>query len=58
MRGIVLTTLPVNRAVTALGRNRFTTWIKVELTDGSSGWIGAFYVTADYDFSLLPEIAE
>ena len=58
MRGEILTILPVNRAVTALGRNRFTTWIKVELADGSSGWIGAFYVTADYDLALLPEIKE
>ncbi len=58
MMSDVLTILPVNKAVPVLGRNRFTTWIKVELPDGRSGWIGAFYVTADYDLSLLPETGD
>ncbi|MDJ0753947.1 MAG: PA14 domain-containing protein [Ardenticatenaceae bacterium] len=50
----VIAVLPRNKAYPTLGRNRFGTWVKIELPDGRTGWVGAFYVTADYDLRLLP----
>jgi uncharacterized protein YgiM (DUF1202 family) len=40
--------------VTAVGRNAASTWIKVRLSDGQEGWIGAQYVQLSTPINNLP----
>ena len=40
--------------VTAVGRNANSTWLKVKLSDGQEGWIGAQYVQLSIPVGNLP----
>lgn len=40
--------------VTAVGRNANSTWLKVQLSDGQQGWIGAQYVQLSLPVGNLP----
>jgi uncharacterized protein YraI len=40
--------------VQLLGRNTFTTWLKVRLFDGQEGWVNAKYITTYYPIGNLP----
>jgi N-acetylmuramoyl-L-alanine amidase len=40
--------------VTAVGRNANSTWLKVQLSDGQQGWIGAQYVQLTIPVGNLP----
>ena len=40
--------------VTAVGRNANSTWLKVQLSDGQQGWIGAQYVQLSIPVGNLP----
>ncbi len=40
--------------VTAVGRNANNTWLKVQLSDGQQGWIGAQYVQLSIPIGNLP----
>ncbi len=40
--------------VTAIGRNAANTWLKVRLSDGQEGWIGAQYVQLSIPIGNLP----
>lgn len=40
--------------VSAIGRNAANTWLKVRLSDGQEGWIGAQYVQLSIPVSNLP----
>ena len=40
--------------VTAVGRNANSTWLKVKLSDGQQGWIGAQYVQLSIPIGNLP----
>jgi uncharacterized protein YraI len=40
--------------VQLLGRNTFSTWLKVRLFDGQEGWVNARYITTNYPIGNLP----
>ncbi|MBE2224444.1 MAG: SH3 domain-containing protein [Anaerolineae bacterium] len=40
--------------VQLLGRNTFSTWLKVRLFDGQEGWSNAKYITTNYPIGNLP----
>ncbi len=40
--------------VQLLGRNTFSTWLKVRLFDGQEGWVNAKYITTYYPIGNLP----
>lgn len=40
--------------VQLLGRNTFSTWLKVRLFDGQEGWVNAKYITTSYPIGNLP----
>ena len=40
--------------VQLLGRNTFSTWLKVRLFDGQEGWVNAKYITTNYPIGNLP----
>ncbi len=42
--------------VTAIGRNTANTWLKVRLSDGQEGWIGAQYVQLSIPIGNLPVV--
>ncbi len=45
-------------AVTMVGRDRTTSWIQVQLADGSTGWVGSGYLLSTYPKISLPIAAE
>ncbi len=51
-----LTTLPEDEPVEVLGRNYFSTWIKVRLNDGTEGWVSILYISADFAINSLPDL--
>lgn len=40
--------------VQLLGRNTFSTWLKIRLFDGQEGWVNAKYITTTYPIGNLP----
>jgi uncharacterized protein YraI len=51
-----LTALPENESVEVIGRNHFSTWIKVRLGDGTEGWVSILYISADFAINSLPDL--
>jgi uncharacterized protein YgiM (DUF1202 family) len=43
-RGAVLSKLKHNEVVAVLGANKFRTWLKVQTSTGTVGWVSAFYI--------------
>jgi hypothetical protein len=48
-----VTRLSAGESVTAIARNADTTWLRVSLADGSTGWVSAEVVAADGDMETL-----
>ncbi len=46
--------MPLNSPAEVLGRNKFGTWLKVELADGDQGWVSILYVTTEFAIKSLP----
>jgi SH3-like domain-containing protein len=51
-----ITTLPEDEPVEVLGRNHFSTWVKVRLDDGTEGWVSILYISADFAINSLPDL--
>jgi SH3-like domain-containing protein len=51
-----ITTLPEDEPVEVLGRNHFSTWVKVRLNDGAEGWVSILYISADFAINSLPDL--
>ena len=47
-----------SEAVTMIARDRTTSWVKVQLADGSTGWVGSGYLLSTYPKISLPIAAE
>jgi uncharacterized protein YraI len=50
----VIKAVPAGTVVTLLGRNSTASWAKVQLADGTTGWMGAGYLTSSIPISALP----
>jgi uncharacterized protein YgiM (DUF1202 family) len=50
----VVTAIQRTTQVTLIGRNTFSTWLKVRLSNGTEGWSSATYLTTTYNISNLP----
>jgi uncharacterized protein YgiM (DUF1202 family) len=50
----VITAIPHSTQVTLIGRNSFSTWLKVRLANGTEGWSSATYLNTSYNISSLP----
>lgn len=50
----IIQTLPTGTKVTLLGRNSSSTWTRVQLADGSKGWVNARYLNSATPVSTLP----
>ncbi|MBK8899788.1 MAG: SH3 domain-containing protein [Anaerolineaceae bacterium] len=51
-----ITTLPEDEPVEAVGRNHFSTWVKVRLNDGTEGWVSILTIAADFAINSLPDL--
>lgn len=52
------THLSRSEAVTMIARDRTTSWIQVQLADGTTGWVGSGYLLSTYPKISLPIVAE
>jgi len=50
----IIKAMPSGTVVTLLGRNATATWAKVQLTDGTTGWMSASYLVKSVPMSSLP----
>lgn len=50
----VVSSVYYGHVVQLLGRNTFSTWLKVRLFDGQEGWANAKYITTNYPIANLP----
>ncbi|MBK7894231.1 MAG: SH3 domain-containing protein [Anaerolineaceae bacterium] len=50
----VITAVPAGTNVTLIGRNGSTTWLKMRLPNGTTGWMSATYVSNSATFPSLP----
>ena len=51
--GRILTRLPANTPLEILGRSVNSTWLRVEIPDGTQGWVMAQYVVVNIDLSKV-----
>lgn len=52
----VIKAVPAGTLVTLLGRNSSVTWARVQLADGSIGWMSASYLSGTIPISSLPVV--
>jgi uncharacterized protein YgiM (DUF1202 family) len=50
----VITVIPAGTIVTLLGRNSASSWAKVQLVNGTVGWVGGYYLLESVPLSTLP----
>lgn len=50
----ITTTVPAGTVVTMIGRNSASTWVKVRLANGVTGWMGAGFLVKSVPVSNLP----
>lgn len=50
----VIRAVPAGTVVTLLGRNSASSWAKVQLNDGTIGWMGTGYLSSSTQISSLP----
>ena len=49
-----ITAIQRGTQVTLIGRNTFSTWLKIRLPNGTEGWSSASYLNTNYNISSLP----
>jgi uncharacterized protein YraI len=49
-----ITAIQRGTQVTLIGRNTFSTWLKIRLPNGTEGWSSATYLNTSYSISSLP----
>ncbi|MCA9913464.1 MAG: SH3 domain-containing protein, partial [Anaerolineae bacterium] len=55
-RATVLSILPQGTGVQAIGRSADTSWIQVQMGDGTVGWLAAAYLATTIEFAALPVV--
>lgn len=55
-RAAILAELPSGTSVTVIGRNSSSTWIRVQLADGQTGWIFARLLDLSMSMSSIPAV--
>jgi uncharacterized protein YgiM (DUF1202 family) len=50
----VVTVIQVGTTVSLLGRNSSSTWARIQLTNGTTGWVNAGYLNPSVSISSLP----
>lgn len=53
-RSVIITDLPLGTVVSVIGRNSTSTWIRVQLADGQTGWIFARLLDLNVAMSSIP----
>ena len=53
---VKMTKLAAGTEVTTVGRNRFNSWIQIELPDGDTGWISVRFIDLAVPVTALPEV--
>lgn len=54
----VITTVTKGTVLTLLARDSASSWVKVQLPNGTVGWVTTFYLTSNTPFSTLPVEAQ
>lgn len=58
MSGTVITTIRGGTQVTLIGRDAGIIWLKVVLSNGTQGWVGAGYIQTSYPVNQLPVLSQ